>query len=368
MNYNIKKIGDLISETSIKNHELIYKNLIGLNIKKEFIPSIANQNDLDLSKYKIISKNTFATNLMHVGRDEMLPISLYKESQNSIISNAYKTFIINKENESKIIPEFLMINLSTKEFDRYCWFISDSSIRGGLEWKRFLDIEIKVPDYEIQENIVNIYNSIFQKRDKAKKNILRLKSILKNHFLTNQDNKVEIGNHISECKERNENNKTTNYLGISIKKKFIKSKLDKNSFASLTNHKIIRKDQFAFITTSSRNGEKISIAMLEDEIAVVSATYTVFQIKNVNELKGKYLMLYFRENEFDRYARYHSWGSARETFNWTDMKKVKMHIPSLEKQDSIIELGNIISFNEKLLKKYDNTIEKICPIFLKGIN
>ena len=134
------------------------------------------------------------------------------------------------------------------------------------------------------------------------------------------------------------------------------------------NHKIIRKDQFAFITTTSRNGEKISIAMLEDEIAVVSATYTVFQIKNVNELKGKYLMLYFKENEFDRYARYHSWGSARETFNWTDMKKVKMHIPSLEKQDSIIELGNIISLNEKLLKKYDNMIEKICPLFLRGIN
>lgn len=79
-------------------------------------------------------------------------------------------------------------------------------------------------------------------------------------------------------------------------------------------------------------------------------------------------MLYFKESEFDRYARYHSWGSARETFTWEDMNKVKIHIPNIEKQDSIIELGNIISLKEKLINKYDSMIEKICPTFLRGIN
>ena len=368
MKYKIEKIGNLIDEISVKNQNLAYKNLIGLNIQKEFIPSIANQNDLDLSKYKIISKNTFATNLMHVGRDEMLPVSLFKDSQNAIISNAYKTFVINKDNEKYVIPEFLMINLNTKEFDRYCWFISDSSIRGGLEWKRFCDIEIKIPDYEVQKNIVDIYNSILKKKEKAKKNIYELKKILNNHFFTMQKNKDILGNYLTECNERNENNKTQNYLGISIKKKFIKSKLDKDSFASLLGHKIIEKDQFAFISTTSRNGEKISIAKLEDDIAIVSATYVVFKIKNTKKLRGQYLMLYFKESEFDRYARYHSWGSARETFTWEDMNKVKIHIPSIEKQDSIIELGNIISLKEKLIKKYDSMIEKICPTFLRGIN
>ena len=74
------------------------------------------------------------------------------------------------------------------------------------------------------------------------------------------------------------------------------------------------------------------------------------------------------KKEFDRYARYHSWGSARETFGWDDMKKVRLHLPSVEKQDSIIELGNIVSSYEELIKKYDTMIKKICPIFLKGIN
>jgi len=366
MSYRIKKIRDIINEVNIKNVDLAYKNLLGLNIYKEFMPSIANQNELDLSKYKIISANTFATNLMHVGRDEMLPVSLYKDKENSIVSNAYKTFKINKEEE--IIPEFLMINLNRKEFDRYCWFISDSSIRGGLEWERFREIEIKIPDYSDQKILVNIYNSLIFKRKKAKKNILKLKEILKNFFLTSKGKKVELGEYLSESIDRNSENITKNYLGISINKKFIKSKLDEKTFSSLEKHKIIKKNYFAYITTTSRNGDKISVALLEDEIAIVSATYGVFRIENTEKLREKYLMLFFKQNEFDRYARYHSWGSARETFSWEDMKKVVLHIPSIEKQDSIIEIGNIISLNENLIEKYNYMIKKICPIFVKGIN
>mgnify|MGYP006081906659 CR=1 FL=1 len=368
MNYNIKKIGDIIEEINIKNINLTYKNLIGLNIYKEFFPSIANQNELDLTKYKIISNNTFATNLMHVGRDEMLPVALYKDGKNSIISNAYKTFRINKENEENIIPEFLMINLHRKEFDRYCWFISDSSIRGGLEWKRFCKIEVKIPDYKIQKELVTVYNSIISRKEKANKNISKLKKILKDFFQTAQGEKVQLGNYISENKERNEENITKNYLGISIKKKFITSRLDQESFSSLMKHKIIKKNYFSFITTTSRNGEKISIALSDNELAIVSATYVVFKVKDNKKLKEKYLMLYFKENEFDRYVRYHSWGSARETFGWEDMKKVLLHIPDIKKQESIIEIGDIISLNEKLVKKYDSMILKICPIFVKGIN
>lgn len=366
MIYNVKKIRNIIDEVSIKNINLNYKNLLGLNINKEFIPSIANQSELDLTKYKVISINTFATNLMHVGRDEMLPASLYKNKKKSIISNAYKTFKIKDEKE--IIPEFLMINLNRAEFDRYCWFISDSTIRGGLEWKRFCEIEIKIPNYSVQENLVTIYNSIISSKNKANENILKLKKILKNFFLNPNGHKVELGKYISENVERNTKNITKNYLGISIKKKFIKSRLDHEIFSSLEKHKLIKKNSFAYITTTSRNGGKISIALLEEDLAIVSATYVVFNINNTEHIREKYLMLYFKENEFDRYARYHSWGSARETFNWEDMKKVELHIPSIEKQDSIIEIGNIISINETLIKKYDTMIKKICPIFVSGIN
>ena len=365
MKFEKKKIGSFIKEVNTKNSDLNHKNLIGLNSKKEFMPSVANQQELDLSKYKVIAKKNFAINLMQVGRDELLRVALYQDEKKSIISGAYKTFKI--IDEEKVIPEFLMMNFKRSEFDRYCWFISDSNVRSALEWDRFCNIEIKIPEYNYQKNLVKIYDSILEKKQKIKKINLRLEQILTNFFLSSKGKKTDLGNYICECVERNTGNKTNNYLGISINKKFIKSKLDKEKFSSIDKHKIIKKNYFAFITTTSRNSEKISIALLEDEIAIVSATYVVFKIKNINQLRENFLMLYFKQKEFDRYARYHSWGSARETFNWNEMKKVKIHIPSIEKQDSIIELGNIISSNQKLLKKYDTMINKICPIFMRGI-
>jgi type I restriction enzyme, S subunit len=366
MKFEIKKIGSIIEEVNLKNLNLTYKNLLGLNANKEFMPSVANQEGLDLTKYRVITQKNFAINLMQVGRDELLRVALYHDKKNSIISSAYKIFKV--INEEEVIPEFLMMNFQKKEFDRFCWFISDSNIRSALEWDRFCNIEIKVPNYTDQKNLVIIYKSILEKKEKAKKNILKLKKILNNFFLSTKGLKNQLGKFISESVERNTGNLSKNYLGISIKKKFIKSRLDQETFSSIDKHKVIKKDYFAFITTTSRNGEKISIAMLEDELAIVSATYVVFNINDTNKLREKYLMLYFKENEFDRYARYHSWGSARETFGWDDMKKVRLHLPSVEKQDSIIELGNIVSSYEELIKKYDTMIKKICPIFLKGIN
>ena len=115
-------------------------------------------------------------------------------------------------------------------------------------------------------------------------------------------------------------------------------------------------------------GDRIPIALNLNENCLVSKIYPVFEVKDKNFLLPEYLYIFFKRKEFDRYARYHSWGSARETFNWDDMKKVKIYIPSIEKQDSIIELGNIILLNEKLLKKYDTMIEKICPTLLRKIN
>lgn len=366
MKFEIKKIGSIIEEVNIKNSNLHHKNLIGLNVNKEFMPSIANQQELDLSKYKVISKENFAINLMQVGRDELLRIALYQDDKKSIISNAYKTFKI--IDEKKILPEFLMMNFQRSEFDRYCWFISDSNIRSALEWDRFCNIEIKVPEYSYQKNLVEIYNSILKKKKKLKKINQRLEKIIENFFLDFRDNKSELEKYLIESHERNSGNKSNNYLGISIKKKFIKSKLDKEKFSSIDNHKIIKNNYFAYITTTSRNGNKISIALLEEDLAIVSASYVVFKIKDSDLLREKFLMLFFKQNEFDRYARYHSWGSARETFSWEDMQKVLIHVPSIEKQDSIIELGNIISLNENLLKKYDVIIKKICPIFLRGIH
>ena len=133
-----KRLGKYIRVVSNKNKDLTVTNLLGVNIFKNFMPSVANQTGLDLSKYKIIKKGQFATNLMHVNRDEVLPVALYTEDEPALVSPAYKTFEVIDEEE--LLPEFLMIELQRPEFDRKAWTYCDSSVRGGLEWDRLCEM------------------------------------------------------------------------------------------------------------------------------------------------------------------------------------------------------------------------------------
>src|SRR5690606_29361948 len=153
-----KRLGDYIQKVNNRNKDLEVTNLLGVNIFKNFMPSVANQSGLDLSKYKIISKGQFATNLMHVNRDEVLPVALYTYDEPALVSPAYKTFEVIDENE--LLPEYLMIEFQRPEFDRKAWTYCDSSVRGGLDWDRLCEIEIPLPHIDEQRKYVNLYKGL----------------------------------------------------------------------------------------------------------------------------------------------------------------------------------------------------------------
>ena len=151
----------LIKEVSIKNRNNEDLPLLGVNKDKEFMPSVANTIGTDLSTYKVVKKGQFATNLMHVDRDELVPVSLLKSYDKALISPAYNVFEIIDE---KIINcDYLLICFKRKIFDKNAWFLSGSSIRGNLEWKKFLDIEIPLPSLDEQLRIVEEYNAISER-------------------------------------------------------------------------------------------------------------------------------------------------------------------------------------------------------------
>ncbi len=158
MRLNYKKLGKYIQPVSSRNKELKVTNLQGININKKFMPSVANINGVDLSKYKIVSKNQFAFNPMHVGRDEILPISMLESDIPVIVSPAYAVFEI--KDTSELLPEYLMMWCSRPEFDRNAWFTTDSSVRGGFSWSDFCSMELPVPSIEKQREIVKEYNII----------------------------------------------------------------------------------------------------------------------------------------------------------------------------------------------------------------
>jgi type I restriction enzyme, S subunit len=158
MRSNYKRLGDYIQEVKIRNREEKAEQLLGINIDKFFMPSVANVVGTDLSVYKLVRKNQFACNRMHVGRDYRLPISMSKSEEEFMVSPAYDVFEV--KDTDILNPEFLMMWFSRKEFDRNAWFYTDADVRGGLPWKSFCDMQLLIPHPDKQREIVKEYNTI----------------------------------------------------------------------------------------------------------------------------------------------------------------------------------------------------------------
>ena len=157
MPLNYRKIGELITKVSEKNKDGLYDEVLGVAIEKEFMPSVANTIGTDLKKYNVVRKNRFAFNPMHVGRDEKLPIAVYHYDEPALVSPAYMMFEIK---DKSVDVEYLMLIFKTASFDHLCWFHTDASVRGGLTWEDFTDIEINIPSLDEQLKIVRQYKTI----------------------------------------------------------------------------------------------------------------------------------------------------------------------------------------------------------------
>ncbi len=176
-------------------------------------------------------------------------------------------------------------------------------------------------------------------------------------------NYKQLGKYIQPINIRNTELKVDILLGVSIKKVLMPS-IANTVGTNMKTYKIIKRNQFAYGPVTSRNGDKISVALLQDfEEAIVSQAYTVFEVKNAEELHPVYLMMWMRRPEFDRYARFKSHGSAREVFDWDELCETELPIPSIEKQREIVKeyntVVNRIKLNEQLNQKLEETAQAL---------
>ena len=165
-----------------------------------------------------------------------------------------------------------------------------------------------------------------------------------------------LGDFIQPVDERNRDLKVDYLLGVSISKQFIPS-IANIVGTDLSSYKFVRTGQFAYGPVTSRNGEKISIALLRDKDCIISSSYTVFEVVNKNALDPEYLMLWFSRPEFDRYARYMSHGSVREIFDWDELCKVELPVPSIDKQRSIVKAYQTITERIELKRRINDNLE-----------
>ena len=169
-----------------------------------------------------------------------------------------------------------------------------------------------------------------------------------------------LGDFIRQVDVRNTDGKEENLLGVSVQKMFIPS-IANTVGTDFTKYKVVKRGQFTYIPDTSRRGDKIGIALLTDyDEGLVSNIYTVFEVKDENELLPEYLMLWFSRPEFDRYARFKSHGSVREIMDWDEMCKVELPVPSIEKQRSIVKAYNTITDRIELKRKINDNLAAQC--------
>lgn len=171
-----------------------------------------------------------------------------------------------------------------------------------------------------------------------------------------KSNYKQLGQFIRQVDVRNIEGKEDNLLGVSVQKTFIPS-IANTVGTDFTKYKVVKRGQFTYIPDTSRRGDKIGIALLEDyEEGLVSNVYTVFEIVDTHELIPEYLMLWFSRPEFDRFARFKSHGSVREVLDWDEMCKVELPVPSYEKQLEIVESYKAITERIALKKQINDNL------------
>jgi type I restriction enzyme S subunit len=367
MKSNYKKIGDCIRLVDERNRNLEVSNLLGINITKNYMPSVANQTGLDFSKYKIVRRGRFACNIMHVGRDERFPVSLYVDEHPAIVSPAYVTFEVIDTNV--VLPEYLMIVFQKPEFDRYSWYVSDSSVRGGLEWERFCEIEIPIPeDIEAQKNVVAVYNELLRNQRSFENSLNDLQLICDTFIEDLAKNKglKRLGDYIDKISLKNSDDQLKSLVGISERKEF-RLPAGKVNKENLSNHLIINKDEFGYIPRMNPF-KPLAIALsFFDYPVLLSPSYVAFRIADTNILLPEFLLLIFKRAEFDRYAAYNAWSSTRDTFNWEDMCEVQLPIPDIEVKQSIVTIYHVLESRKKINQDLKNIITPLCPVLLKGV-
>lgn len=181
--------------------------------------------------------------------------------------------------------------------------------------------------------------------------------------------KYKLGDLIQLEDERNSEGKygLNDVKGISIQKVFIETKADMQD-VSLSPYILVKPDFFAYVTVTSRNGEKITLAHnTTQNTYIVSSSYVVFSVKRVDLLNSDYLFIYFNRPEFDRYSRFNSWGSARETFDWDTMCDIDIELPDLPTQQKYVDIYNSILANQQSYERGLEDLKLVCDGYIEDL-
>ena len=366
---NWVRLGDYIEPCDERNSEGKYTldDVRGISIQKNLILTKADMKDVSLSPYKLLKPREFSYVTVTSRNGGKISLAINDTNETYIVSSSYINYKCKDYNT--LLPEYLFLLLSRGEFDRYSRFNSWGSARETFDWSEMCRIEIPLPSIEVQKELVATYNGL---KSLAEQNEALIEPLTKACEAMVVDCKykypeVTLGEYIEECDERNSGGKYTlnDVRGISIQKNLILTKAEMKD-VSLSPYKLLKPREFSYVTVTSRNGGKISLAINDtNETYIVSSSYVNYKCKDYNTLLPEYLFLLLSRGEFDRYSRFNSWGSARETFDWSELCQVKIPLPPLEVQQSVVSIYTCLEEAKKIASEAREQLKTICPALVQ---
>lgn len=362
------KLGELIQIHDERNVELAYglNDVKGISIQKEFIETKADMSGVSLKPYILVKPGCFAYVTVTSRNGEKITIAHNNTNNTYIISSSYIVFRVKRTD--LLLPDYLFMYFKRSEFDRYARYNSWGSARETFSWEEMCDIDIDLPDIAIQQKYVDIYNAMLENQRCYESALEDLKLVCDAYIeeLSKDYQSVTIGQFIFQRDLRNDGSLgVSSVRGIATSKEFINTKADMEG-VGLNNYKVVAPGQFAYVPDTSRRGDKISLALnISENTYLVSSISIVFDTQK-DVLLPEYLMLFFVRSEFDRYARFHSWGSARETFDWSEMCDVQIPIPDIKIQQYIVNIYTAYLLRKEINEQLKTQVKDVCPILIKG--
>lgn len=365
---NLVRLGDYIELSDERNSDGLYTldNVRGISILKKFIPTKADMQDVSLSPYKLVKPGEFSYVTVTSRNGGKISLAINDSNETYLVSSSYEVF--RSKNTEELIPEYLYLLLSREEFDRLSRFNSWGSARETFDWSEFCRIQIPLPDPDIQQELVDTYNGLKALAEQNEALIKPLTEACQAYIVDCKKKypEVELGCYIQEFNQQNYKGEFTleDVRGVSIQKKFIKTKANMDD-VPLDRYKVVKDGMFAFNVNTARMGEKFAIALCKDNTYLVSTIYEVFEVSDKSILLPEFLYIIFNREDFDRYVRFNSWGSARETFTYSEICEVSIPLPPMEVQHAIVDLYNCAEEAKNIANETREKMKTLCPALVQ---
>lgn len=361
------RLGEYIEQCTAINSDLQFgiDDVRGMTISKEIIPTKADLKSMDLSKFLIVEPKEFVYNPRTHGKK--IGLGFNTTDSNFIIS--WNNIAFRVKDPNLLCPDYLYILISREEWDRNACFRSWGSSTEVFSWAEFGSMEIPLPSIDVQRELVYTYNGLKSLAEQNETLIPRLSAACQAYIVDCRAKypSVSLGKYIEQLDKRNSYGALTiaDVQGISTDKCFIPTKANMDG-VSVLSYKIVAPSEFVYVADTSRRGDKMALALnSSDKDILVSSIYTVFRSIDKSILLPEYLFLLFNRPEFDRYTRFNSWGSARETFDWSEMERVQIPLPPIDVQQAIVDVYHCMERAKQIAITAREKLKTLCPALVQ---